>query len=153
MNWEAIGAIGELVGGAVVVASLIYLAVQVRQNTNAVRSTTRHAWLSAIQTCNQFALDHSDVWNKGAFEQQELGGEELTRFITLIHSGLNAYETLYSEYLAGNVEDEFWEGKVRQMTFIVSSPSGRAAWVNYTHLFDKRFVKYVNENVVEARLT
>lgn len=30
MNWEAIGAIGELVGAIAVVATLIYLAVQVR---------------------------------------------------------------------------------------------------------------------------
>ena len=32
MNWEAIGAIGELVGGIAVIATLIYLAIQVRQS-------------------------------------------------------------------------------------------------------------------------
>jgi len=35
MHWEAIGAIGEVVGAAAVVATLIYLARQVRQS-NAV---------------------------------------------------------------------------------------------------------------------
>ena len=30
MNWEAIGAIGELIGAVAVVATLIYLAVQIR---------------------------------------------------------------------------------------------------------------------------
>ena len=32
MNWEALGAIGELVGGIAVIATLIYLAIQVKQS-------------------------------------------------------------------------------------------------------------------------
>lgn len=32
MNWEAIGAIGELVGGIAVIATLIYLAIQVKHS-------------------------------------------------------------------------------------------------------------------------
>ena len=33
MNWDAIGAIGEVFGSLVVVMTVGYLAVQVRQNT------------------------------------------------------------------------------------------------------------------------
>jgi hypothetical protein len=47
MNWEAIGAVGETVGALAVLVTLVYLAVQIRQNTKAVRaaavdSTTSH---------------------------------------------------------------------------------------------------------------
>jgi len=38
MNWDAIGAIGELLGAAAVLATLIYLALQIRQNTAATRA-------------------------------------------------------------------------------------------------------------------
>ena len=31
MNWDAIGAVGEIVGAFAVVVSLIYLALQIRQ--------------------------------------------------------------------------------------------------------------------------
>ena len=37
MNWQAIGAIGELLGGVVVVASLVFLAIQIRRNTQALQ--------------------------------------------------------------------------------------------------------------------
>ena len=37
MNWNAIGAIGELVGALAVVATLGYLAVQNKMNTNSIR--------------------------------------------------------------------------------------------------------------------
>ena len=38
MNWDSVGAIGELLGAVAVVVSLIYLGRQVRQNTTAVRT-------------------------------------------------------------------------------------------------------------------
>ena len=39
MNWEAIGAIGEVVGGIAVVVTLVYLAIQIRQNTHMSRAS------------------------------------------------------------------------------------------------------------------
>ena len=33
MNWEAIGAIGEIIGAISVLATLIFLSSQLRQNT------------------------------------------------------------------------------------------------------------------------
>lgn len=38
MNWEAIGAIGEVGGAIAVVATLVYLAVQIRQNTGQLQA-------------------------------------------------------------------------------------------------------------------
>lgn len=35
MNWEAAGALGEIVGAVAVVATLVFLAIQLRQNTQA----------------------------------------------------------------------------------------------------------------------
>ena len=43
MNWEAIGAIGEIVGAIAVVATLGYLATQIRQNTRSVRASAYQA--------------------------------------------------------------------------------------------------------------
>jgi type III secretory pathway lipoprotein EscJ len=40
MNWEAIGAIGEWVGAVAVLATLIYLAVQIKQNTRQLKSNS-----------------------------------------------------------------------------------------------------------------
>ena len=39
INWDAVGAIGEIVGAAAVVITLLYLSVQLRQNTR----TAKHA--------------------------------------------------------------------------------------------------------------
>jgi hypothetical protein len=63
MNWDAIGATGEWAGAIAVVATLAYLAFQIRQNTNSVRSQSRQTLI--------------DGWSKG---QAELGNDpELLR--------------------------------------------------------------------------
>ena len=49
MNWEAISTIAEIVGAGGVIASLIYLAVQVRQSMEAIEANTKATELQAYQ--------------------------------------------------------------------------------------------------------
>jgi hypothetical protein len=51
MNWDAIGALAELAGALGVIASLVYLAIQIRQNT---RSAREAAWHSVLRDLQQF---------------------------------------------------------------------------------------------------
>lgn len=41
MNWEIISAVSELVGAVAVIVSLIYLALQVKQNTRIMRAAAK----------------------------------------------------------------------------------------------------------------
>ena len=51
MNWDAIGAIGEILGAAAVFASLIYLAVQIRSSSKiATGESEREVWSKWIET-------------------------------------------------------------------------------------------------------
>ena len=43
MNWDAIGAIGELLGSVGVLITLVYLAVQIRQNTDSLSENRKFA--------------------------------------------------------------------------------------------------------------
>jgi hypothetical protein len=52
MNWEAIGAIGEVLGAIGVICTLLYLTVQIRQNTRALQGAT----LDALTGRKQFEL-------------------------------------------------------------------------------------------------
>ena len=50
MNWEAIG---EVCGAIAVVVTLIYLAGQLRQNTNALRSASYQHWNEITSSGNR----------------------------------------------------------------------------------------------------
>ena len=48
MSWEAVGTLAEVVGAAAVVVSLVYLAMQIRQNTRQVEEQGRAQRFSAL---------------------------------------------------------------------------------------------------------
>ena len=49
MNWTMIAVIAEILSSAAVLVTLIYLAVQTRQNADAIQANTRQAILDADQ--------------------------------------------------------------------------------------------------------
>ena len=61
MNWNALGAIGELIGALAVVITLVYLAIQTRENTKAVRHATARG-----------VLEDANVWRYKIIEDAEV---------------------------------------------------------------------------------
>ncbi len=49
MNWDALGAIAELLGAVGVIASLFYVASQIRRNSGALEASTNQAVADATQ--------------------------------------------------------------------------------------------------------
>ena len=80
MKWEAIGAIGEVAGALAVVATLIYLAGQIRSNAKATESQV-HASLSAEMERLTTAMAQDDFLSEAMLKAQQ-------------HSTLDAKETL-----------------------------------------------------------
>ena len=62
MNWEAIGAIGDAAGAIGVIVTLIYLAAQIRQSNDLLRSESRQALVAndvTSLTANLEIADHN----------------------------------------------------------------------------------------------
>jgi hypothetical protein len=82
MNHQAfaqlLGNYGEFIGAIAVVATLIYLATQIRQNNELLRSGSRQTLVSNDVTSLAANLEYADVFAKFASEQ-ELSAEEQLR--------------------------------------------------------------------------
>jgi len=68
MNWGALGAIGEVIGAAGVIVSLLYLAGQVRYNSKQVRHAAAQAVLDKLNGLIghlAFTAGAGDVWTRG----------------------------------------------------------------------------------------
>ena len=83
MSIQDWGAIGEVIGAAAVVVTLLYLTVQLRQNTRSMQSASFHG---AVRTLNDFNLgmahdaELSRIWDCGAKDPESLSAEEWLRF-------------------------------------------------------------------------
>ena len=60
MNWEAIGASGEVLGSVLVIATLVYLSIQIRQTNNTALYNAQKDLLAGFDEINKIiATDHS----------------------------------------------------------------------------------------------
>ena len=79
MNWEALGATGEVLGAAGVIITLVYLSLQVRQNTRHVRAQMGHdGWLGVADNDN-FVMgeDAAASLAKAELEEEDLSNRDL----------------------------------------------------------------------------
>ena len=67
MNWEAIGAIGEIFGAGAVVISLFYLASQIRTQNKEARLAAQHQVLTAFREASLIMSDPelADIFLRG----------------------------------------------------------------------------------------
>ena len=107
MNWEAISAIGQLVGAIAVVISLIYLASAVRSNTRATReasmrwvSDNYNRWIQQISGHPEL----SELYYRGIHDFESLEGPELVRFSALMVEAFRRSEEMYYLKLEGHLE-------------------------------------------------
>ena len=67
MNWDAVGAIAELLGAVAIVVTLIYLAVQIKYARLSSIDTNRENRVVGIRELNGFLITNSEAraaWNK-----------------------------------------------------------------------------------------
>jgi hypothetical protein len=111
VNWQAIGAIGEIAGALAVFASLVYLALQIRQNTRAIRGSAERETISLINNALQpipQSLENSKLHSRGIFQFKELAPAEQVQFHHTISATFIAYESALYQHKAGLIGDEIY---------------------------------------------
>ena len=125
MNWDAIGAIGEIIGALAVLATLFYLAIQIRQNTRTVQTSTYQAALESSNKFNELVLNNSElhrIYRLGRNDPSQLTDEERARFRLLLGHLINVYETMFLQYERGTLDLDFWQARQQALALIISQP-------------------------------
>jgi hypothetical protein len=150
LNWDAVGALAELVGAFGVIASLVYLASQIRQNTNAVRGSAHEAtvsrnttWIVAIGSNPQVA----DLLVRAHRDYRGLSGPERMQFGSLMSAVLLGGEATYLQYRRGNLDEEVWQRSLAIIRSSMASPGMQTWWNSGRGLYTPEFEAIVNEIV------
>ena len=152
MNWDAISAIGEIVGAVAVVISLVYVAVQIRQNTRTIAANTFQSVSGvAANTTMQIAqTPHlSRLVIKIFVSQEQLTPEEMMDGQLVFGSIFRNYENYCYQYSRGYFEEEVWDGYKKTMSEQLSVPFGKEWWNNHQAAFGKSFVTFVNAELLD----
>ena len=156
MDWDALGAIGEVIGALAVVATLVYLAAQIRQNTKTVAANTfQSVSATASQTALQIAQspDLVRVTVKLFQPDEELTIEEAMQAQLIFRAVFRNYENYYYQYSRGYFEEEVWGGYKKTMSEQLAVPFGQQWWKNHQAAFGISFVEFVNRELLGRDLT
>src|SRR5512139_1174321 len=151
MNWEAIGAIGEIIGAGAVVVSIVYLSIQIRSNTRATRGSASyeaaHSW---AQTNEQLAQLPDDVFRMvGGWYRPDiastLSDEDHARMTLWNRSILQKLEGQYFLYRYGLLEADLWEQRRATGRGMIDPPHMRAWWENEKKIatFSHQFISTI----------
>ena len=131
MNWEAIGSIAELLGALGVIASLVYLAAQIRHNTRSLRASTYESLAQATAASNILLISDPEI---AELVERGLGNDTLdrdtrTRFVAYLRMTFRRYDSVFLHYRQGILPPEAWEAYWNSFRKILRSPNVRDFWV------------------------
>jgi hypothetical protein len=150
-----LGSIGELVGAVATVATLLYLAIQIRANT---LSTKRQALDDTIDRIIRWQCrlaespDNVRCWIDGHRDFAGLSFEDRVRFTSLMSEILAAFEATFEAAKSGDVKPETVEA-VRVLTLQMFRSKGVREYWDTTALFASDFMNEVHEISEQARRT
>lgn len=150
MNWNAVGAIANLLGAAGVIASLIYLGIQIRQNTRTERSRAFQQIFASFtaQNLDMFGPQNIDVVISGMQDFNGLCGRDKLRFDHLMMGYFNALEaTIVSKtaFLLGDETVENWAYALR--TRFLPYPGVRDWWNDAKPIFSLETRAWVDKQI------
>jgi hypothetical protein len=130
---QELGAIGEFVGGIAVIATLIYLVVQIRQNNRMNASLIRQNFYNATQTQILHAVESTefnDLVHRGWGTNESLTDGEKVQIWRHMQGILMGYQGAFEQYKSGVLPEKDW-ALARHMlrTFWLLEGKGRdEAW-------------------------
>jgi hypothetical protein len=152
MSLEDLGNIGEFVAAVAVVISLIYLAVQIRQNTESLHAAT---FQDIIREGNVFLRDLSvhpelaRIWRSGLDSLESLSADDRARFHYLILSFYRRVENVYQQSRRRLMHDDDTRGPLASSFDALARPGARAWWEANAFRFSPVMQEYVRERLAE----
>lgn len=149
MNWDAVAAIANIVAAAAVIASVVYLAHQVRSGAQALRLAARDSTFNSLMDWNATIIADPELghlFQRGCRDYHALGETERARMVHVFYSFFKMFERIYLHHRHGAVESEVWLSNREMLLAYASQPGARYYLSHREKIFDAGFWRYLEEN-------
>ena len=112
MNWDAVGAIAELMGALGVIATLWYLAVQLRHNTAALRGNSHEVGAERLTTSLRSLVANPELAQlvaKASRDYEDLTYEERLQVGSYWTAICVGAEVSLLQWQLGNLDEAVWK--------------------------------------------
>ena len=146
MTLGELGSVGEFIAAIATLATLVYLALQIRQNTLATRAASHHAITDVMNKTNHLVIGDAEVariWVAGRADRSALDDEELERFDNLLLSYFHVFETLHYQARVGAGDNELLLAEEKSFAHLLSLPGVSEWWTENPYAFSPVFLSYM----------
>lgn len=155
---EALANLGEIVGAVAVVVSLIYLAVQVRQNTQAQQTENFSRALDRVAAIQAALSQHSEtavIFAKGVADPSKLTPKERIQFTWSMYELFGAFEFMFLLSKKNSIPDDVWQRWSSAVAYWLSYAGVQTWWRARPIPFTNSFTAYIEslrqDNPVDAK--
>ena len=131
MNWDAIGAVAELLGAIGVIISLIYLAGQIRRNTRAQKRTNLGDIAKELATSARstaLSAELSSLVLRGHADLESLNPVERYQYDTFIYAFIANFERALIDARDGDYPEEQLVPMRAAIAGYLDTDGGRVWW-------------------------
>ena len=146
MSIEFLGNLGDFIGGIGVIVTLIYLALQIRQNTVATKADSYQAVVaSASDWSRELSLNTEicEILHRGSEDYDALEVVERLRFNLAMSSYFRNMENLHLKFRTGAVDASVWSGWANRTRAFVLSPGTQAWWALNASAYSSEFRAFI----------
>lgn len=145
MNWNAISGTAEVIAAIGVIASLLYLAVQIRAQTRQSRlSATRELARDWHDFMNRVMRDDSlfDLYQRAIRDYSNLKDGDRIRAFTMFTSGMRIVELQFLHFRDAHFDSRFFAGIQDRVKEMGSFPGVQEFWALNKKQFHPEFIEF-----------
>ncbi len=160
MTIQDLGNLGEFVGAIAVVITLVYLVLQIRQNTVQLRQNSRAVQASVIQANAESGnrvremvilnTDLSDLYLKGLEGYVDLDRRERLRFGMLLGNFTSSLQAIYVRNVVLEIDLEGTAGISDVLNYYLHQPGYREWWNRNREAYRPVFRDFVDERLADV---
>ena len=146
MTLEDIYYISQIIAVVAIFGSLIFVGIQIRQNTRATRAASHNAVSNALNEINRMFAENADltrIWLAGNADRRTLNPEERWRFDSLCRAYMHVCETMYVQASLGTGDKGVMLAEEDGIKAVFASPGSREWWSENPYGFSKKFRSYI----------
>jgi len=156
MNWEAIGAVGEIAGAIAVIATLIYLAIQIKDSARAARSAAvTDATTAILDLYHELGSNPqtSELFLEGMENPESLSKQAQFQFLMLMHFGFLGFQRSFFLTQEGTLDVGLRDSIGTAVHAVNQMPGTHFYWKQRKSYFQPEFVRWIEDLLAQEPLT
>ncbi|MDX1406234.1 MAG: hypothetical protein R3192_16975 [Woeseiaceae bacterium] len=148
MTLQELGNLGEFIGAIGVVVTLVFLAIQIRHNTQAIRDESSR---DMAQHTSEFLApiikdaEFAQIFREGLQDWNGLNDNDRLRLSMLLFSLCFFYQHLFSRHQHRQLSPEYWAGQREVLLWYARQPGFQTWWPKARSRLNKSFVEFLDK--------